>query len=60
MAFSATEPSETERLGAMGLRAGALCTIVQNTDKLIVGVGGSRLGLPKDLAHQLFAQEVPA
>lgn len=60
LAFAALGDSDTERLGAMGLREGARCTVLQNTDKMILRVGGSRLGLPHELATKLFAQEVSA
>lgn len=60
VAFSAFHPAESERFGAMGLREGALCTILQNADKLILGIGGCRLGVPVELAMQVFAHEVPA
>lgn len=59
-AFAHPDAADAERLGALGLRAGARCTILQNTDKMIVRIGGSRLGLPRELAMQLFAEEVPA
>ena len=57
---AALDGDDAERLGAMGLREGAQCTILQNADKLILRIGESRLGLQRDLAMRLFGQEVPA
>jgi Fe2+ transport system protein FeoA len=58
VAFAAIDDAVSERLGAMGLREGVLCTILQNADKMILRIGGSRLGVPRELAMQLYAQEV--
>lgn len=55
LAFAALGVGECERLGAMGLREGAQCTVLQNSDKLIVRVGESRLGVSREVAMQLFA-----
>lgn len=56
--FALPGAPDVERLGALGLREGAQCTILQNADKMIVRIGGARLGLPRELAMQLFAEEV--
>ena len=60
LAAAALGDQESTRLGEMGLCEGAQCTILQNADKMILRVGGSRYGVPRDLAMRLFAQEVPA
>ena len=57
LAFATMGSHEAERLGEMGLCEGAQCTILQNAEKLILGVGGSRFGVPRELAMQLFAHE---
>jgi Fe2+ transport system protein FeoA len=57
LAFAALGVGECERLGAMGLCEGARCTILHNTDKLIVRVGESRFGVSREVAAQLFAHQ---
>jgi Fe2+ transport system protein FeoA len=55
LAFTALGAGESQRLGAMGLHEGAQCTILHNTDKLIVRVGESRFGVSREIAARLFA-----
>lgn len=57
LAFTACGVGECERLGAMGLREGAQCTILHNTENMIVRIGESRLGVSREIAEQLFAHQ---
>jgi Fe2+ transport system protein FeoA len=55
--YMALEPEAAGRLRAMGVREGACVCILQNADKLIFHVGGSRLGVQRELAMQLYGTE---
>jgi len=47
-----------DRLREMGLREGACVEVVQNSEDLIVRLDGCRIGLRRDVAHNILA--VPA
>ena len=57
LAYMALDPDAAGRLRDMGVREGACLSILQNNDKLICHVGGSRLGVQRELAMQLYGTE---
>jgi Fe2+ transport system protein FeoA len=56
--FLCLEPGQALRLREMGLCEGKQVCVLHNTDKVIVRSGGSRIGLHRDLAHQIYGTEV--
>ena len=50
LAFLGLEPAIAQRVRELGLREGVHVAILQNSDKLIVRVSGSRIGLRRELA----------
>ena len=55
--YMALDPDAAGRLRDLGVREGTCLCILQNTDKLIFHVGGSRLGVQRELAMQLYGTE---
>ena len=49
---------QAERLREMGLCEGRCVSVLSNGERLIVGCGGCRIGLHRDLAHCIFGCEV--
>jgi Fe2+ transport system protein FeoA len=47
------------RLRDVGLREGSLIHLIRRAGRVIVGIEGSRVGVPADLAVGVFVQEVP-
>lgn len=58
LAFLGLEPAIAQRMRELGLREGARVAIVQNTDKLIVCVSNSRIGLRSEIAMQIYGSPV--
>lgn len=56
--FLCLEPGQALRLREMGLCEGKQVCVLHNTDKVIVRSGGCRIGLHRDLAHQIYGTEV--
>ncbi len=60
LAFLGLEPAIAQRVRELGLREGVHVAILQNSDKLIVRVSGSRIGLRRELAMRIFGSPAVA
>ncbi len=54
LAFLGLDPATAQRMRELGLREGTQVAILQNSDKLIVRVSDSRIGLRRELAMRIF------
>jgi len=60
LVFFSLDTAEAQRLREMGLYEGARISIIKNTNKVIVRVDGSRIGLRRELAMHLFGTRASA